>query len=92
MAQSPPGAAAEVYTKAMTAFGNGDFSAAVAGLEQMISLGTEGPGMESVHYSLAAAHFNQKDSQKAKTAFENYLKLYPSGARTTDAMLALAQI
>lgn len=89
--QAPAEAAAEVYTKAMTAFGNGDFSAAIAGLEQMISLGAEGPGMESVHYSLAAAHFNQKNSQKAKAAFENYLKLYPSGARAADALLALAQ-
>jgi TolA-binding protein len=91
-AQPAAGAAAEVYTKAMTAFGSGDFPAAIAGLEQMISLGAEGPGMESVHYSLAAAHFNQKDLQKAKAAFETYLKLYPSGVRTADAMLAVAQI
>lgn len=89
--QAPAGAAAEVYTKAMTAFGNGDFPTAIAGLEQMISLGAEGPGMESVHYSLAAAHFNQKDPQKAKAAFETYLKLYPAGTRTADALLALAQ-
>jgi TolA-binding protein len=90
-AQAPSEAAAEIYTKAMTAFSNGDFPAALAGLQQMLSIGAEGPGMESVHYSLAAAHFNQKEHQKAKAAFENYLKLYPAGVRAADALLALAQ-
>ncbi len=90
-AQAPGEAAAEIYTKAMTAFSNGDFPAALAGLQQMLSIGAEGPGMESVHYSLAAAYFNQKEPQKAKAAFENYLKLYPAGVRAADALLALAQ-
>ena len=90
-AQAPGEAAAEIYTKAMTAFSSGDFTAAIAGLQQMLSIGAEGPGMESVHYSLAAAHFNQKEPQKAKAAFENYLKLYPAGVRVADALLALAQ-
>jgi TolA-binding protein len=91
LAQTPGEAAAEIYTKAMTAFSNGDFPAALAGLQQMLSIGAEGPGMESVHYSLAAAHFNQKEHEKAKAAFENYLKLYPAGVRAADALLALAQ-
>jgi TolA-binding protein len=90
-AQTPGEAPAEVYTKAMAAFSAGDFASAVTGLQQMISLGAEGPGMESVHYSLAAAYFNQNDPKAAKAAFENYLKLYPAGVRAADALLALAQ-
>ncbi len=81
----------EVYNKAMTAFAAGDFAAAVQGLEEMLKLGAEGPGMEGVHFSLAAAHFNQHDAAKAKAGFENYLKLYPSGAKAVDALMGVAQ-
>lgn len=92
-AQIAPTAAqvTETYNKAMSAFASGDFTGAVTNLEQMLSQGAEGPGMESVHYSLAAAHFNSQGYAKAKAAFENYLKLYPSGSRSVDALLSIAQ-
>ncbi|RFC45964.1 MAG: TolA-binding protein /TolA-binding protein /Tetratricopeptide (TPR) repeat/TolA-binding protein [Verrucomicrobia bacterium] len=92
-AQSPVGGpqAAELYVKAMTAFASSDFSAAITSLEEMLKLGVDGPAMESVHFSLAAAHFNTQAFPKAKAAFENYLKLYPAGTKATDALLGIAQ-
>lgn len=93
LAQVPPNSAqiAETYNKAMTAFASGDFAGAVSNLEQMLSQGAEGPGLESVHYSLAAAHFNMQGHAKAKSAFETYLKLYPNSPKSLDALLSLAQ-
>ncbi len=91
-AQTPGGTAqlGETYAKAMNAFGAGDFAAALAGLEEMLSSKAEGPAMESVHFSIAAAHFNLNDPKKAKAAFERYLKLYPNGGRAADAELNMA--
>jgi len=91
--QAPANAAqiTETYNKAMGAFASGDFAGAVANLEQMLAQGAEGPGVESVHYSLAAAHFNAQNPAKARPAFENYLKLYPNGAKAVDALLGIAQ-
>lgn len=92
-AQSSPGGApaADVYIKAMSAFGAGDFQTAILNLEEMLKLGAEGPGMEGVHFSLAAAHFNTKATAKAKVAFETYIKLYPGGSKAVDALLGIAQ-
>lgn len=75
----------------MGEFASGDFKNAIKSLEEMLKLGAEGPGMESVHFSLAAAHFNDQNPARAKAAFENYLKLYPSGAKSSDALLSIAQ-
>ena len=84
-------AAPELYNKAMNAFASGDFSEAVNGLEQLLAQGAEGPGAEGIHFSLAAAHFNKQNTTKAKSAFENYLKLYPNGSKSSDALLSIAQ-
>lgn len=80
----------ETYVKAMNAFGSGDFAAALTGLQEMLSSGAEGPAMESVHFSIGAAHFNLREHQKAKAAFERYLKLFPSGSKASDAELNIA--
>ena len=85
------GQAAEVYSKAMAAFSAGDFAGARAGLNEMLTLGADGPGMESVYFSLAAAEFNLGDMLKASGAFERYIKLYPAGTKLVEAQNALAQ-
>ena len=81
----------EVYALAMGAFAKGEFQLAVEGLQQMLALGASGPGLESVHFSIAAAFYNLKDYQKAKDKFEAYKKLYPNGSKAGDAQLAIAQ-
>ena len=81
----------EVYTMAMGAFAKGEFQKAVEGLDQMLTLGASGPGLESVHFSIAAAHYNLKEYEKAKVKFEAYKKLYPNGSKVGDAQMAIAQ-
>jgi TolA-binding protein len=81
----------EIYAAAMGAFARGDFQKAVEGLDQMLTLGASGPGLESVHFSIAAAHYNLKEYEKAKTKFEAYKKLYPNGSKVGDAQMAIAQ-
>ena len=90
-ASASSGQAAEVYSKAMAAFAAGDFAGALAGLNEMLTLGADGPGMESVYFSLAAAEFNLGDMLKAAGAFERYIKLYPAGVKLGEAQNALAQ-
>lgn len=81
----------ELYAAAMGAFAKGEFQQAVEGLQQMLALGASGPGLESVHFSVAAAFYNLKDYPKAKEKFEAYKKLYPNGSKASDAQLAIAQ-
>jgi TolA-binding protein len=87
----PSGQPAEVYTKAMAAFASGDFPAALSGLREMLKLGADGAGMESVYFSIAAAEFNLGNMPQAASAFERYLQRYPAGAKVSDAQQALAQ-
>ena len=94
LAQAPQPSEAklnELYAAAMGSFAKGEFQQAVEGLQQMLALGASGPGLESVHFSVAAAFYNLKDYQKAKEKFEAYKKLYPSGSKANDAQLAIAQ-
>jgi TolA-binding protein len=81
----------EIYAAAMGAFAKGEFQQAVDGLQQMLALGASGPGVESVHFSIAAGFYNLKDYQKAKEKFEEYKKLYANGSKVSDAQLAIAQ-
>ncbi len=93
-AQAPAASSAqapEVYSKAMAAFAGGDFVGALVGLREMLTLGGDGAGMESVHFSIAAAEFNLGDMVRAGGAFERYIKLYPAGTKLAEAQNALAQ-
>lgn len=82
---------ADVYNKAMAAFGSGDFITAVKGLEELLRLTSDATALEGVHFSLAAAHYNLQEAGKAKSGFENYLKLYPNGSKSTEALIGIAQ-
>ncbi|MEI6712790.1 MAG: tetratricopeptide repeat protein [Verrucomicrobiota bacterium] len=96
-AQAPAaGAQSEVvlgdrYKAAMEDFGNGEYKKAVASLQEILSKATDGPGWDSVRYSLAAALFNNKEYKKSREKFEEYLKLYPQGAKVADAQMGVGQ-
>jgi TolA-binding protein len=72
-------------------FSKGNFAEAASGLQEMLTQGASGNGMESLHFTLAAAWFNAREHAKALAAFSDYVKRYPEGARITDALLGLAQ-
>jgi TolA-binding protein len=87
----PDGGLSESYKSAMEAFGRGEYPAAIATFEGMLTKGADGPGMEHVRFSLAAALYNAKDYKKSRAKFEEYLKLHPQAAKASDAMLAVGQ-
>ncbi len=80
-----------LYTKSMEAFGKADFKTCIDGLREMLSKGAEGPGKESLYFTIAASHFNLKEYKEAKAAFEDYLKNFPSGSKIIEAQTAVGQ-
>jgi TolA-binding protein len=80
-----------MYKKAMESFAKGEFKECIEGLKEMIAKGAEGPGLESVRFTIGSALFNQKDYKGAKEAFELYLKEYPAGTKVLEASTAVGQ-
>ncbi len=80
----------KTYQKALQAFAGEKFPECITLLQTMIDQGAKGPEAESIYYTLAAAHYNSQDFPKAKSAFEQYLKLYPSGSKALDCRISLS--
>lgn len=80
----------KIYQKALQAFATERFENCVELLKKLIAQGVQGPEAESVYYTLAAAYYNSRDFQNSKTAFEGYLKRYPSGAKASDCKISLS--
>jgi TolA-binding protein len=80
-----------LYQKSMESFGKGEFKDCVAGLREMLAKGAEGPGTESVYFTIAAALFNLKQYKEAKAAFEEYNTKYPAGTKLMEAQTGIGQ-
>lgn len=80
-----------LYTKSMEAFGKADFKTCIDGLREMLAKGAEGPGKESLYFTIAASHYNLKQYKEAKAAFEDYIKNFPSGSKLIEAQTAVGQ-
>ena len=93
-AVTPAEEMANAYNAAMLAFNQGNWPAAVSGLEKVIAMVTEPKEQAkigSIHYTLGAAYFNAKDYPKAIEALTTFLKKYPADPRVGDARLAIAR-
>ena len=80
-----------LYQKSMESFGKGEFQACLDGLTEMLSKGAEGPGTESLYFTIAAARFNLKQYKEAKAAFEDYRTRYPAGSKLMEAQTGVGQ-
>ncbi len=79
-----------LYVKGLTAFGQGDYAAAVRHLAEIVEFFGNEPGlekaMEKVYYALGCAHYNAGQYEEAVETFETYARRYP-GARFRDEAL-----
>lgn len=80
----------KIYQKALQAFAAEKFQDCIESLQKMIAQGAQGPEAESIYYTLAAAYYNSRDFQNSRTAFEEYLKRYPSGGKALDCKISLS--
>lgn len=80
----------KMYQSALLAFAAEHFQDCIGILQKMVAQGAKGPEAESIYYTLAAAYYNSQDFPKAKTSFEQHLKLYPSGSKALDSRVNLS--
>lgn len=81
----------DLYKKSVEHFGRGEYAECVAGLNSLLEQGVEGPGVESIQFTIAAALFNLKEHSKALAAFEQYVAKFPNGEKIGDAQMSVGQ-
>jgi TolA-binding protein len=79
------------FSEAVIDFDHADYESCVRICDQIVGATEPGPSLEPVHWAIAAARIRQGDQAQAAEALRRYLELYPRGARSADAQLALAQ-
>ena len=79
---------------AMQAFAQGNWAAAAAGLEKVLTMVTDPADQKKLGptiYTLGAAYFNGANYPKAISTLQMYLQRFPLADRVADARLALAR-
>ena len=83
-----------IFNAAIQAFERGEWTAAISGLEKVLSTVNDPEQQKRVgpaYFTLASACFNAGDYAKAAEKFSFYLKNYPQGDKAPDARLGLAR-
>ena len=79
-------AASGLYKQAREAFDKGDYAAAQAQLEKLLSTYPKDGQGDEARYLLGEIHFTQKDYQKAVAEYERVPADYPVADRVPDAL------
>jgi TolA-binding protein len=83
-----------LYASALRAFAVGQFAQSAQLLNEFVARYANEPqmtgAMPRVHYALGCAQFNLRQMAAARAAFEEYLRLEPTGAVLTEVQFRLA--
>lgn len=80
-----------LFKEGSAAYQLGNYTLAVARFEELVRSARPGPGLDSIHFTIASAKLAAGDANGAREAFLLYLRLYPDGQRVDDARAGIAQ-
>lgn len=81
----------ELFKEGAFAYSAKDYASAIARFEELVKVAQPGPGLDSVHFTLASARLLNGDAAAAAEAFRDYIRLYPVGEQIDNARFGLAQ-
>ncbi len=81
----------ELFKEGAGAYSRRDYASAIACFEELVKVVQPGPGLDSIHFTLASAKLLKGDAAAAADAFRDYIRIYPLGEQIDNARLGLAQ-
>ena len=81
----------DLFKQGSDAYAKGDFTTSLARFNEIIKSAKPGPGLETIHYSIALVKLRQNDYAGAVEAFRVYLQTYPNGSQLNDARVGLTK-